>query len=499
MNQASRCSATLLVLLVLAACMLTGCTVGPHYKRPAIDTPAIYRGAEPAAGTQTSEPPKDANGTPLPDTAASTQAGLAPGTVRWGMRSGGAVFGDPQLQELIRTALRQNYDVRIAAQRVLESQAQLGITRSQQFPQINGGASYATTRYPSAQFGGLGSFISNIGELTLSASWNLDFWGQYRKATEAARAQLLASTWSQREVLDTLILNVATGYFQLRTLDLELEIAQRTLASRKESLQLTQTLEAGGSVPLLDVRQAEQLVYTAGAQIPDLQRQITQEENALQTLLGQNPGPIRRGLTIADQPHMPTVPAGLPSGLIERRPDIRAAEEQLIAANAQIGVAKAAYFPQISLTGDVGAGSNALNSLFTSRGFLYGFGPTATVPIFTAGRIHSNVRLTEAQQQEQLLTYKKTIAQAFADVSNGLTAYQKYREFREQEERLAASAKDASDLSNARYKGGVTSYLEVLTNETNYFSAELSLASARQFEVLSLVQLYNALGGGWQQ
>jgi multidrug efflux system outer membrane protein len=478
--------------------MLTGCTVGPNYKRPAIDTPAIYRGAEPAGGTQVSESPKDADGNPLPDTAASAQAPLSPG-LSLGDEKWWAVFQDPQLQELIRTALRQNYDVRIAAQRVLESQAQLGITRSQQFPQLNGGASFTQQRFPSAQFGGLGSFTSNLGELAVSSSWNLDFWGQYRKATEAARAQLLASKWSQREVLDTLILDVATGYFQLRTLDLELEISQHTLASRKESLQLTQTLEAGGSTSLLDVRQAEQLVYTAGAQIPDLQRQITQEENALQTLLGQNPGPIHRGLTIEEQPHMPTVPAGLPSSLIERRPDIRAAEEQLIAANAQIGVAKAAYFPQISLTGNVGAGSNALNSLFTGSGFLYSFGPTATVPIFTAGRIRNNVRLTEAQQQEQLLTYKKTIAQAFGDVSNALVAYQKYREFREQEERLATAARQASDLSSIRYKGGTASYLEVLTNDTNYFSAQLTLATARQFEVLSLVQLYNALGGGWQE
>jgi multidrug efflux system outer membrane protein len=481
-------------LLVLAALALSGCTVGPNYKRPAIDTPVVYRGAELSGSTQTSEPPKDANGNPLPNPAPSAQQAMSLGDEKWW-----AVFGDPQLQDLIHTAIRQNYDVRIAAQRVLEAQAQLGITRSQQFPQLNGGASYAQQRFPSAQFGGLGSFVSNVGELSLSASWNIDFWGLYRRSTEAARAQLLASQWSQREVLDTLILNVATGYFQLRTLDLELEISQSTLASRQESLKLTQTLEAGGNTSMLDVRQAEQLVYTAASQIPQLERQITQEENALQTLLGQNPGPIKRGLSIADQPHMPTVPAGLPSELIERRPDIRAAEEQLIAANAQIGVAKAAYFPQISLTGDVGAGSNALNSLFTSRGFLYSFGPTATVPIFNAGRIRNNVRLTEAQQQEQLLAYKKIISSAFGDVSNALVAYQKFREYREQQELLTTAAHEASDLSNTRYKGGVTSYLEVLTNDTNYFTAELSLASARQFEILALVQLYNALGGGWQQ
>ncbi len=483
------------VLLTAATFALAGCTVGPKYKRPVVDTPQIYRGAEQTDTTQTSVPPQSENGGQLPNTAAAiAQSALSIGDEKWWQ-----VFSDPELQTLIHTAIKQNYNIRIAAQRVLEAQAQLGVTRSNEFPQFSGGANYTQTRYPSAQFGGLGSFITHLGELTLNASWNLDFWGQYRKATEAARAQLLANQWSQREVLDTLILNVATGYFQLRTLDLQLEIAQRTLKSRQESLQLTQTLEAGGSTSLLDVRQAEQLVYTAAAQIPDLERQIEQEENAIQTLLGQNPGPIKRGLNIADQPHMPTVPAGLPSDLIERRPDIRQAEEQLVAANAQIGVAKAAYFPQISLTGQVGTGSNALNRLFTAPGFLYSFGPSSTVPIFTAGRLRNNLRLTEAQQQEQLFTYKQTVAQAFQDVSNALVGYQKYREFREQEEKLTSSARDASDLSNLRYRGGVTSYLEVLTNETNYFSAQLSLAGARENEALSLVRLYNALGGGWQQ
>jgi multidrug efflux system outer membrane protein len=382
---------------------------------------------------------------------------------------------------------------------VLEAQAQLGITRSQQFPQLNGSGGYTAQRYPSAQFGGLGSFVSHIGQIGTSASWNLDFWGQYRNATKAARAQLLASKWSQREVMDTLILNVATGYFELRTLDLELEISKRTLASRQESLQLTQTLESGGSTSLLDVRQAEELVSTAAAQIPDLERQITQEENALQTLLGQNPGAIARGLPIDQQPRMPVVPAGLPSSLIERRPDIRQAEEQLIAANAQIGVAKAQYFPAISLTGQVGTASNALNTLFHDSSFAYSYGTAITEPIFDAGRIRGNVHLTEAQEREAVLTYKKTIAQSFQDVSNALVAYQKYREFREQQELLVTASRDAVNLSNMRYKGGYSSYLDVLTNQTTLFSGELTLASAREGEMLSLVQLYNALGGGWQQ
>jgi multidrug efflux system outer membrane protein len=478
-----------------AAVLLSGCTVGPKYKRPTIDTPTVYRGAETNGNTQSSEQPHDLNGTPLPGQPnGATSTALSLGDEKWW-----EVFGDPQLQDLIRTALKQNYDVRIAAERVLESQAQLGVTRSNEFPQLSGSAGYTAQRYPSAEFGGLGSFVSHLGQLSTAASWNLDFWGQYRNATKAARAQLLASEWSQREVIDTLILDVAQGYFQLRTLDLELEISKRTLASRQESLKLTQTLESGGNTSLLDVRQAEELVSTAAAQIPDLERQIAQEENALQTLLGQNPGPIARGLPIDQEPRMPVVPAGLPSSLIERRPDIRQAEEMLISANAEIGVAKAQYFPAISLTGQVGTGSNALNTLFQDSTFAYTYGASGTVPIFTAGRIRNNVRLTEAQKREAVLTYKKTIAQAFQDVSNALVGYQKFREFREQQERLVVASRDAVTLSNMRYQGGYSAYLEVLTNQTNLFAGELTLASAREEEMLSLVQLYNALGGGWQQ
>jgi outer membrane protein, multidrug efflux system len=481
--------------LGVATVLLTGCNVGPKYQRPTIDTPTVYRGAEATGNTQTSETPHDLNGAALPgqsNTQASTALSL--GDEKWW-----EVFGDPQLQDLIRLALKQNYDVRIAAERVLEAQAQLGITRSQQFPQLNGTGGYTAERFPSAQFGGLGTFVSHLGQIGTTASWNLDFWGQYRNATKAARAQLLASKWSQRAVIDTLILNVATGYFQLRTLDLELEISKRTLTSRQESLKLTQTLESGGNTSLLDVRQAEELVSTAAAAIPDLERQIEQEENALQTLLGQNPGPIARGLPIDQQPRMPVVPAGLPSSLIERRPDIRQAEETLIAANAEIGVAKAQYFPAISLTGQVGTASNALNTLFHNSSFAYTYGTTITEPIFDAGRIRSNVHLTEAQQREALLTYKKAIAQSFQDVSNALVAYQKFREFREQQERLVVASRDAVNLSNMRYEGGYSAYLEVLTNQTQLFTGELTLAAAREGEMLSLVQLYNALGGGWQQ
>jgi multidrug efflux system outer membrane protein len=328
----------------------------------------------------------------------------------------------------------------------------------------------------------------------------VDFWGKYRRATEAARANLLATGWAQQEVNATLVANVAAAYFQLRELDLELDISQKALASRDESLDLTKTLEQHGINSILDVRQAEQLVYTADAQITDLTRRIAQQENLLNVLMGNNPGPIQpRGKELIDQPHPPTVPAGLPSALLERRPDIRQSEESLVAANAQIGVARAAYFPDISLTGSAGFQSASLSNLFSGPTGLWNFAGIITQPIFNAGQIRSNVRLTQAQQQEAVLTYQQIIQGAFRDVSDALIAYQQDQQFRAQEELLANSAQDAAQLSNKRYEAGTTNYLEVLTNDTNYFSAELGLAQARLNELLSLVQIYKSLGGGWQQ
>jgi multidrug efflux system outer membrane protein len=274
-------------------------------------------------------------------------------------------------------------------------------------------------------------YRADSGQLALNASWELDFWGKYRRATEAARADLAASEWGQKAVISTLVSNVASAYFQLRTLDLELEITQQTLKSRQQSLHLTKTLVDGGAAPLMDVRQAEQLVYTASAQIPTLEKQIEQEENYLSILLGQNPGPIARGKKLTEQPLLPSIPAGLPSELIERRPDIRQAEEQLIAANARIGVAKAAYFPSISLTGAAGYQSTALTSLFSSPAGLWSAGPSLAQPIFEGGRIRNNVLLTESQQRQALLNYQQTTQGAFRDVSDALVAYQKSRETRD--------------------------------------------------------------------
>jgi multidrug efflux system outer membrane protein len=461
-----------------------GCTVGPHYKRPTVDVPGTYRGSAPEA---------DAQSRSVTSSPAETNRPVESlGDAKWW-----DVFQDTQLQSLIRTALKNNYDVRIAATRVLQAQTQLGITRADQLPSLSAGGNITSQQNP--HIGPIPAYEITQGQVTASAAYNFDFWGKYRRATEAARATLLANAWAQKEVMATLVANLATAYFQLRELDLELEISKRTFNSRSDSLKLTQTLEQHGIDSLLDVRQSEQLVYTAATEIPDFERQVAQQENAISILLGNNPGDVPRGLKLTEQPHAPEVPAGLPSALLERRPDVREAEQNLIAANAQIGVARAAYFPQLSLTGTAGFESPALTNLFTGPAGIWNLAASVTQPIFEGGRLKSNVRLAEAQHEQLLLTYQQTIQGAFRDVSNGLIAYRKDREFRIQEEHLLQSAQDAARLSEVRFKAGTTDYLEVLTNETNSFSAELGLAQAQGNELVSLVQLYQALGGGWQQ
>jgi outer membrane protein, multidrug efflux system len=460
------------IFLLSAALLTSGCTVGPNYKRPTVAVPGSYRGT-------------------ITDEATQTQLAALGDQKWWG------IFQDEQLRTLISTALTQNYDSRIAASRLLEAQAQLGIIRADQFPSLGAGAGITDVRQAKSKF--LPPSETSTGQVNVSAAWELDFWGKYRRATEAARANLVASEWARREVLSTLVANVASAYFQLRALDLQLEISKRTLNSRQESLRLTRILADGGSTSLLDVRQAEQLVFTASAEIPVLEQQIEQQENFLSILLGQNPGAIRRGQTLTEQRQPPEVPVGLPSSLLERRPDIQQAEAQLVAANAEIGVARAAYFPQISLSGAGGFQSSALSSLFSGPAGAWSFGASLTQPIFTGGRLRSEVRLAEARQQTAVLFYQLSIQGAFRSVSDALVAYHKTREFRAQQELLFRSAEDAARLSHMRYTGGVTGYLEVLTNETNAFSAELGLAQAQLNELLALVQLYQALGGGWQQ
>ncbi len=452
--------------------LVTGCNIGPKYTRPAAPVPPAFRGADEA---QVSSDP---------------QGSL--GDQQWA-----AVFREPELQGLLRTALTNNFDLRVAAERVLEAEAQVKITRAQQFPQINVGGTGIGAEFPN----NLGSSISSpltFGSYNVSAAWTPDFWGIYRKQTQAARDQLLAQTWAQRAVRLSLVQQVATTYFLLRELDQQLAIARQTAKVRQDSVDLTSKLESGGAAPLSDLRQAEQLLYTATAQIPQLEQEIQQNENALQLLLGQNPGPVAHTDPNALAPPPENLPVGLPSQLLERRPDIQQQEALLRAANAQVGVARAQFFPQLTLNASGGLGGSTFASLFNTSGqTVYGYG-TLTQPLFEGGRLRGQLQLSERQKQEMVLDYQKAIATAFHDVSNALIAVNKQRAAREQQEKLVAAAQDATRLARIRYQGGATAYLEVLTTDSNLFAAQLNLASAQQSEALTLVQLYSALGGGWQ-
>ena len=458
--------------LALAA---SACTVGPNYKRPVAQLPEAYRAAAPTGALAADQP--------------------SLGDQKWW-----EVFQDEQLQELIRTALRQNFDVRSAAARVAEARAQLGITRADQFPQVDGSA-LADRERVSASPVPLPSqaFERNVFQVGGSTSWEVDFWGKFRRATEAARATLAATEWGRRAVMTSLVAQVAEAYFALRAIDLNLDISRQTLASRQESLRLTQVRAAGGVASELDVRQAEQLVFGASAVIVDLERQAEQQENLISILQGNNPGAVPRGRTLTDQPLMPQVPTGLPSALLERRPDIVEAEQTLVAANANIGVVRANFFPEVSLTGSGGFQSAALSSLLTGPAAFFTVGATLLQPVFTAGRTRSQVELAEARRDEVLLAYQQTILESLRDVSDALIAYRRNREFRDQQQLLTRSAGDALRLTTVRYQGGASNYLEVLDADTRLFAAQLVLAQAQLNELLAIVQIYRALGGGWEQ
>lgn len=465
--------------------VLSSCKVGPNYKRPIItNKPATYRGIIAPVIQQNSQ------AIPL-------------GAEKWQ-----TVFTDPVLQELITEALKNNYDAKIAADHVLEQQAQLGITRAAQFPTLTGGGTYDAIGIPSSLLKSLNSGTNDnsnsntathyySGGLTASAAWNLDFWGLYRRQTEAQRAYLRATVWAQQTTYSTIVEDVATDYYDLCTLDAELEITKQTRDARQRSLDLTKTLQRGGNDTLADVKQAEELVYAAEANIPNFERQIEQQENELALLLGRNPGAVKRGWLIADMPRPIAVPVGLPSALLERRPDIRRAEELLVQANANIGVAKAQLFPQFPLSATGGTSSSQLRTLVDSKNaYYYAYGIVSQT-IFDGGKLRNNLRYYRAEDQEYIDTYQQTIAGALRDVSNALVAYSKTREYREKQAEEVASATEAVRLSNILYKGGSIGYLQVLTSDATLYSAQLTLTTAQQQEALALVTLYNALGGGW--
>jgi multidrug efflux system outer membrane protein len=466
------------IVTVALAAVCTGCTVGPNYQRPPLAVPANFRAPE-----------------PLP--AAAQVDSLA--NLKWF-----EVFRDEKLQELIRTALKQNFDLRDAVARVEEARANLGIVRSNQFPNFGAGGGVEINRLsrdgetplpPEL----LSSQNRNFGSVSLGLlSYEVDIWGKLRRATEAARASLLSAQEYRDAVVTTLIADVATAYLTLRELDYALDISNRTLRTREQSLELTQSRASGGVSTRLDFRQAQQLVDTAAETIPTIQLQIEQTENQIRLLLGESPSEVVRGRDFTAQNLPPEVPPGLPSQLLERRPDIREAEQDLRAANAQIGVAKAAYFPELSLSGALGGQSTQLSSLLAGPKTAWNLAPQLTQPIFTAGRLKSSVKMAEAERERAAVHYEKAVQTAFSEVSNGLIAHQRVRESREQQEALVTALQDRERLAYIRYRGGVDTQLNALDADRDLFQAELDLAQIRLNESLTVVQLYKALGGGWQ-
>jgi len=463
-----------LITATLVFSLLSGAAMGQKkYQRPPVNTPDEFRGAE-------STSPADPNSI---------------GDLKWF-----EVFQDEALQKLVRTAMAQNYDLRLAVARINAARANIGLARSNQFPQFGVGADLTTTRTSANSGAGTQAGHSrSFGEVFLNLlTFEVDLWGRRRQQTKAARAQLASTEEDRKTVATVVVSDVATNYFNLLELDLELEIAKRTLSAREESLRIIKARQQGGLATMLEVRQAEELVYQASQTIPDAERLIEQTENQINLFLGNNPGPIIRGASLSQQKELPAVPAGLPSSLLERRPDIRSAEQLLISENALVSAAKKAYFPTISLTGAFGFQSNSLASLFSGSSRAWTFIPQVTQPIFTAGRLKSNVNFEKAQREYALAQYQQTIQTAFSDVSNALVQYRRVREIRTQQELLVSSLQDASRLAHLRYEGGVDTLLNALFADTSLFSAELSLAQTKRNELLSLVQLYKALGGGWQ-
>jgi outer membrane protein, multidrug efflux system len=464
-HSAKKLNAFAMLVLVVG---LSGCMAGPNYRRPVVQTPAAFRDFQEKQEAQ-----------------ADSFADLP-----WWQ-----VFQDTELQDLIRTALKQNYDLQLATERINEARAQVAITRSSLFPQVSANGNFAGGRE--------GTFQTkyNFFESTADAAFQLDFFGKLRRATEASRAELLATEDARQTVILTLVSDIASDYFELLQLDLQLKITHETVQTQQDSVKLTSLRLQHGVATKLDVLQAQQTLDTANSQIPDLERQIAQEENAISILLGNYPQTITRGHPLVEQPLPPGVPPGMPSSLLERRPDIREAEQSLVAANAEVGVAKAEFFPQISLTGSGGGSfgrSSAFSSLMGSQLGIWSYGANVSQPIFTGGALRGNLKAAQSQYQQALIAYRQVIQRAFGDVSDALIGYQKLHEVRVREESTVADLRESVRLSNLQYTGGTATYLEVLDGQRSLFAAELTLAQARGDEYQSLVQLYRSLGGGWQ-
>jgi outer membrane protein, multidrug efflux system len=463
------------LIAFLMLILIGGCMVGPKYQRPSYPEPPTFRGEGPGIPTR--------------------PAGASLGDLKWF-----EVFKDPKLQELIEIALKENYDVQIAAQRVLAAREQVTIQRSFLFPALNAAGQMESIRTSEKGFSPELPQETRMAALVFgNLAWEIDFFGRIRRATEAAKAEFFASEDNRKFVIQTLVSDLARAYIELRALDQQLEISERTVKVREESLTLVKARFDYGWDSLTPVLMTENLLYGARAVVPEAKRAIEQKENQISVLIGRNPGPITRGKSLLQQNLTVTVPPGLPSSLLERRPDIRSAEQQLVAANARVGEAKALLFPNIRITGVAGWESAALKSLFSGPASFWDLIiPGVTQPIFQGGRLRANVRASEAQKEAAVLAYKKSIQQAFQDVSDSLIAVRRLREVRIEAERQVKALAQQTDLAYQRYFGGVTPYLEVLDSDRQLFESQLRLTQAQANELLAVIALYRALGGGWQ-
>jgi outer membrane protein, multidrug efflux system len=455
------------------ALLVVACALGPDYHRPETKVPAAFR-FEPIA---------------TPDSFADQG---------WWQ-----IYQDPSLQALIREACVDNFDVRIAAARIDQARAILGSTRLQQLPQVSISADAQRARSSVDQLLPGVPAISNVFSVDGSLSYEFDFWGKYRRATEAARAQLLASEYAKQDVMAGLVSSVGTAYFTLLTLDEQLAITQRTVQTRQKFVDLTQAQHERGTVSGLDVATAQAQLAVAQANIPDLERQIGISEDQLSVLLGRNPDDILRAdnrqlKRLTEPAASPVPPAGLPSTLLERRPDLREAEQNLVAANANVGVAKANLFPTITLTAAGGSESSALSDLFRGPTRTWSLGGGLLQPLLSSQRNLYQLDLANAQKRQALLQYQQSIQTAFREVSDALIARQKYAEFQVAQQAQVDAQRKANTIALARYRVGYSSYFDVINADRDLFTAELSLSAAHLNTLLSLVQLYRAVGGGWQ-
>ena len=464
-------------ILAGTAVLAVSCKVGPNYMRP--DTtpiPAAFRG-QPVVEETDSELPTF-------------------GDLAWS-----ETFGDPVLQGLIETALLNNYDLQIAAERVLQARSRVTIVGADALPDVSAGASFESSK---ATENGPIQLPAGVGPeaeqwlLTGNLSWEIDFWGRVARASEAARADLLATSYAQRAVVQGLVSQIAEGYFNLLLLDAQLAITEGTLKSRERSFELVSLRLEQGVVNKVEYYQAQGLVLDTAGLLPAIEQAIETEENGLRFLMGEGPGPVDRGRSLMEQEFGIAVPVGLPSDLLERRPDVVQAEQGLVAANARIGEARALLYPSISLTAFGGLASEELSDLTSSGSDTWGIAPSVRLPIFNAGRLRSNVAVTESQQREAALRYSQTLQDAFREVANALIGREKRADVRRWKAEFEASQRAQVELSRERYRGGVTSYLEVLDSERGHFEAEIGLAVSVRDELLAYVLLYRALGGGWQ-